>query len=86
MSSTFKTLKLSYMGRLQFIKGTFFIFNYHPIQIERVGHTHQNKIRHSYTNNSIFLKKNYIKKKKKKTTLYISFKTTFQLIYIYIYM
>ena len=85
MSSTFKTLKLSYMGRLQFIKGTFFIFNYHPIQIERVGHTHKNKIRHSSTNNSSFLKQNYLKKKKK-TTLYISFKTTFQLIYIYIYV
>ena len=90
MSSTFKTLKLSYMGRLQFIKGTFKKKkNYHPIQIERVRHTHQNKIRHSSTNNSSFLKQTYLKKKKKDFSVHFIYFLQDHIptfIYIYIYM
>ena len=89
MSRTLRPLSLA-MGRLEFINGTFIFFILLSSNSNwKAWYTHQNKIGHSLINpclqNKLIQNLKLKKKKKKKTsqsTLYISFKTMFQHIYI----
>ena len=88
MSRTLRPLSLA-MGRLEFINGTFIFFILLSSNSNwKAWYTHQNKIGHSLINPCLqnkLIQNLKLKKKKKKTsqsTLYISFKTMFQHIYI----